>query len=125
VWSLERSRRLVFMKGTMGTHRCARDFGTLKGVVMKTYPIHVPWHTYAGQNPRRIRAAQRHNQIAKLCEDNLNRKISECPDEIQQYVYVSIAVDLNLTTEEVYKVMFPVDCGHNAITVRKTPVTVS
>jgi hypothetical protein len=92
---------------------------------MKTFPIHVPWHQYGGQNPHRIRAAQRHNQIAKLCEDYLNRKISECPDERQEYAYGSMAADLNLTTEEVYKVMIRVDCGHNGITVHKTPVTVS
>ena len=60
-----------------------------------------------------------------LVEDWLNQKIRECPDEIQQYTYGSIAVALNLTTEDVYKVMFPVHCGHNAITVRKAPVTVS
>lgn len=90
---------------------------------MKTYPIHVPWHPYAGQNPRRIRATQRHNQIATLCEEYLNRKISECPDERQEYAYGSMAAALNLTTEDVYKAMFPVDCGHNGITIRKTPVT--
>ena len=101
------------------------SFEDAERVVMKTYPVRVPWDPYAGQNPRRIRAAQRHNQIATLCEDYLNQKISERPGEFQGYPYSEIATKLHLTTEEVYKVMIHVDCGHNGITVRKSPVTVS
>lgn len=80
---------------------------------------------YRGRNPRLVRKAQRFNEVAHMCESYLNRRISECLDEIQQYVYGFMASDLGLTTDEVYKVMFPVDCGHNGITIRKTPASVS
>jgi|GEM_PF-5518543 len=35
------------------------------------------------------------------------------------YTYGFIAGDLGLTTEEVAEMMFPVDCGHNGITIRR------
>ena len=86
---------------------------------MPVYPINVLRHPYGGNDPRLRRKAQRYNEIAQLCEDYLNLKISENADEIQQYTYGFIAHDLNLTTEEVHEVMFAVAAGHNGITVHR------
>jgi len=88
---------------------------------MPVYPISVPRDYYRGSNPRRCRKRQRCNEIDELCEDYLNRKISENPNEIQMYTYALIAHELSLTTKEVSEVLFGVDAGHNGITVRKPP----
>jgi hypothetical protein len=87
---------------------------------MPVYPIHVPRSRYRGNNPRLLRKAQRHNDIAKTCEDYLNRKVVEQPGDAHVYIYGSMASELGLTTEEVRDVMFAVDCGHNGITIRKS-----
>jgi len=87
---------------------------------MANYPVSVPRDHYFGKDERRRRKARRHNDIAKQCEEYLNKKIQENPAELQQYLYGFMAIDLNLTTAEVYDVMFAVDCGHNGITVQKT-----
>ena len=92
---------------------------------MATYPIIVPRDHYHGKDQRRRRKAHRHNEIAKRCEDYLNQKIRDNPAGIQQYVYGYIASGLSLTTGEVCKVMFAVDCGHSGITVRKTAASIT
>jgi len=87
---------------------------------MVNYPVYVPRKHYKGRNPREREKARRYNEVAKLCEDYLNKKILENPEEIQQYTYGFMAPDLGLTTDEVLKVMFAVDAGHNGVTVRKS-----
>ncbi len=87
---------------------------------MPVYPIHVPRSGYRGSDPRLLRKAQRHNDIAKTCEDYLNRKVSEQHEDAHVYIYGFMAIDLGLTTEEVRDVMFAVDCGHTGITIRKS-----
>jgi hypothetical protein len=87
---------------------------------MPVYPFHVPRSRYRGNNPRLLRKAQRHNEIARACEDYLNRKVTGQRDDVQIYIYGFMARDLGLTTDEVRDVMSPVDCGHNGITIRKS-----
>jgi hypothetical protein len=87
---------------------------------MPVYPIHVPRSRYRGNNPRLLRKAQRHNDIAMACEDYLNRKVAEQREDVHVYIYGFMASDLGLTTEEVRDVMFAVDCGHNGIAIRKS-----
>ena len=87
---------------------------------MPVYPIHVPRSRYRGNNPRLLRKAQRHNEIARTCEDYLNRKVAEQRENVHVYIYGFMASDLGLTAEEVRDVMFAVDCGHNGITIRKS-----
>ena len=87
---------------------------------MPVYPIHVPRSRYRGNTPRRLRKAQRLNEIARTCEDYLNRKVAEQRENVHGYSYGFMASDLGLTAEEVRDVMFAVDCGHNGITIRKS-----
>ena len=87
---------------------------------MPIYPIHVPRSGYRGNNPRFLRKAQRHNEIAKSCEEYLNRKVAEQREAVHVYLYGFMASDLGLKTDEVRNVMFAVDCGHNGITIRKS-----
>jgi hypothetical protein len=88
-------------------------------MAIPSYPLSVPRDHYSGKDPRRHEKARRHNEVAKECEDYLNQKIRENPDEVQMYVYGDIAHDLNLSTEDVYAVLFAIDCGHNGLTVHK------
>jgi hypothetical protein len=86
---------------------------------MVSFPISVPRDGYGGNDPRRRRKQQRHNEVARECEEYLNRKIAEDEAETQVYHYSSIARALNLFLEDVRNVLFAVDCGHNGLTVRK------
>ena len=88
---------------------------------MTVYPVNVPRKHYRGTKSRLRQKARRYNEIAQICEDYLNRRIAERPEEVQQYTYAFMASDLNLTTAQVREVMFGVDAGHNGITVRKLP----
>ena len=85
---------------------------------MASFPISVPRDGYRGSDPSR-RKQQRHNEVAKECEEYLNRKIAENSSETQVYHHVSIAHDLNLFLEDVHNVLFAVDSGHNGLTVHK------
>jgi hypothetical protein len=87
---------------------------------MVSFPVSVPRDGYRGNDPRRRRKQQRHNEVARECEEYLNRKIAEDAAETQVYHYSSIARDLNLFLEDVRNVLFAVDCGHNGLTVRKS-----
>jgi hypothetical protein len=87
---------------------------------MPVYPIHVPRSRYRGSNPRLLCKAQRHNEIARMCEEYLNAKVAEQPEDGRVYIYGFMASDMGLTTEEVYGVMYAVDCGSNGITIWKS-----
>ncbi len=86
---------------------------------MVIYPISVPLNPYRGNDELKKRKTHRHNQIARMCEEYLNSKIQQDNSEIQQYLYYSIASDLQLTVDEVRDVLFKVDCGYNGLTVKR------
>jgi hypothetical protein len=86
---------------------------------MVSFPISVPRDGYRGNDRRRRQKQQQYNEVAKECEEYLNRTIAANPAETQVYYYAYIAGDLNLSVEDVRDVLFAVDCGHNGLTVSK------
>jgi hypothetical protein len=86
---------------------------------MSSYPVRVQRDHYSGRNPRRRERQQRYNEVAALCERYLNGRIVARADNRQTYLYPNIAHDLGLDVEEVRRVLFGVDGGHNGLTVVK------
>lgn len=88
---------------------------------MVTYPISVPHKQYQGSNQRRRDEVRRHNELAELLQQNINEKMRRGSEQMYEFTYREIALELQLTEEEVFDLLFAVDCGHNAITVIKSP----
>lgn len=86
---------------------------------MVTYPVRVPRDGYWGKDGRRRQKAARHNQVAEELEKYINEKIAADPSAQQTYYYHLIALDLNLPLDEVERILFSLDCGHNGFTVSK------
>lgn len=86
---------------------------------MVTYPIHVRRKHYNGSKDHLRRRCARTNQTAAELERYLNRRIEESDQETQVFLYGFIAADTGIAEEEVRRLLFPVDCGHNGLTVRK------
>jgi hypothetical protein len=85
------------------------------------FPVHVKRDHYTGANQRRREKQRRYNKVASICERYLNDRIAADPANCQTYLYPYIADDLGLDVEEVSRVLFSVDCGHNGLTVLKNP----
>lgn len=83
------------------------------------YPIKVPRNHSA--NKRYREKNRRFNELADLLEKHLNVKIEQNPDNIQQYFYGAIAVELGIPEREIENVLYGVDGGGNGLTVVKDP----
>jgi len=86
---------------------------------MVTYPIHVPRKRYRGTNERLTEKTISYNELASLLEAHINKKIKDGEGEVHQFLYWSLASELNLDEKEVRDILFGVDCGHNGLTVSK------
>lgn len=75
-----------------------------------------------GSNLRKQEKARRYNEIARVCEEYINRKMQEGSDT-KLFLYAELAYELGFNTDEVMEVMSGVDGGNNGIMVRKEPIT--
>jgi hypothetical protein len=73
--------------------------------------------SYKGSKPEIRRKAAEFNALANRIAEHVNRKIRECPDEIQQYHYSAIANELGIDEELVREAIS--DGGYNGITIKK------
>ncbi len=89
---------------------------------VKVFPIRVPRKQYKGSKDSLRRKTVEHNQCAVRIERYLNDRIVADPNPIQTYTYEFIALDLDLTAEQVREILFGVDCGHNGLMVAKSSV---
>jgi hypothetical protein len=86
---------------------------------MVTYPVSVPRDPYRGRNPSRLRKPQDFDRLAEQLERYINERVAKKDDEIQEFLYGFIAIDLGIEQDRVRDVLFGVDCGHNALLVQK------
>lgn len=82
---------------------------------MVNYPIRVPRSYYSGSNPRKLEKRAEHNNAAAVLEGYINSEIERRGPGVFHYHLISHAVGIPL--EQVSKILFPVDCGHNGLTV--------
>jgi hypothetical protein len=87
---------------------------------MARYPIRVYPKPYGGRDPKKLKKFYEELRLARILEDHLNQKIAANPKKEQMYLYGPIADELSLSLEDVRRLLFNVDCGHNGLTVFKS-----
>ena len=86
---------------------------------MVAYPVSVPRKTYSGGKNYLKREMIEYNRIASEIESYVNKKVAESDDDKVIIIYDSIAAHLGYPSSLVCDILFPVDCGHNGITITK------
>ena len=81
-------------------------------------PIRPRYDTYRGAKPNLQRQAAEFNRLANKIADHFNVLIANKPDEMQQYIYGYVAIDLGVDVEMVRRVIL--GGGYNGITLRVT-----
>jgi hypothetical protein len=85
---------------------------------MPILPLRPRLKSYRGSKENLHRKNTDYNAMASRVAEHLNTLIANNPDEIQQYFFGMIALDLGLTVEQVWSAIS--DGGHNGITIRVT-----
>ena len=83
---------------------------------MVDLPLTPRWNRYRGAKPNLKRRAVEENRIAQRVCDHVNRLIANDPEEIQQYIFGYVAIDLGLPVELVRRAI--PGGGFNGITLR-------
>jgi hypothetical protein len=78
-------------------------------------PVVPHFKHYRGGKENIRQKTEQFNAMAQRVADHLNTLIANNPDEIQQYLFYSIARDLHLTVDDVRSAIS--DGGYNGITV--------
>lgn len=81
---------------------------------MPLLPLTPDFKVYRGSKENLRRKATEYNAIAQRVADHVNTLVANNPDEIQQYMFASIARDLRLTIDQVRSAI--PDGGYNGIT---------
>ncbi|WP_454619351.1 hypothetical protein [Bradyrhizobium cenepequi] len=81
-------------------------------------PLRPKLKNYAGSNEARRRKIAEYNRTAHKVADHVNRLIANNPDEIQQYFFASLALDLGFNVDDVRSAIS--DGGYNGRTLRVT-----
>jgi hypothetical protein len=87
---------------------------------MPVYPISVPFSSYRGNDPRKLRKARRYSEVAQLCAAHINQKMESTKYEAEEFLYAYMAFEIAATAEEISDVMGSAGGGHNGIRVFKT-----
>ena len=87
--------------------------------MMVAYPVYVPPKKYSGRKENLRREMIERNRIASEIESYINKKVAESDDDKVIIMYDSIAAHLGYPSSLVCDILFPVDCGHNGITITK------
>lgn len=85
---------------------------------MPNLPLRPNLRDYRGQKEILRRRNDEYNRIAQRVADHVNRLVADDPDEIQQYFFGSIAIDLGLDVDDVRSAIS--NGGYNGITLRVT-----
>lgn len=86
---------------------------------MVDHPIYVPRSAYRGSNPREQRRVIQHNLLATRLEQHINAQSEGSDEDVQLFIYRSLAATLQVSEDEVRKVMFLVGGGRHSLSVRK------
>lgn len=82
---------------------------------MSVIPVRPQLKDYNGRNEARRRKVDEFNAMAQRVVDHVNILIANNPNEIQEYNFHLIAIDLGLSAEDVQSaIMYG---GHNGITL--------
>jgi hypothetical protein len=81
---------------------------------MSRLPVTPKFKLYRGSKEKLRRQAAAHNAMAQRVADHVNTLAANNPDEVQQYLFATIADDLGLTTDQVRSAIST--GGHNGIT---------
>lgn len=90
---------------------------------MVTYPIRVQRSTYRGGNPRKREKAAEDSRLAAQLEHHINDQLKAQEDPIRVYSYHEIASQTGISEEDVRRLCFSIDCGHNGLTAIKSGMT--
>jgi hypothetical protein len=87
---------------------------------MIKYPVRFSVPKYQGADPRQKAQNIEQMRIGKLIQDWLNNKAEASASKIISINYIEIADALSLAEETVKAILYPVDFGHNGITIERS-----
>jgi hypothetical protein len=82
---------------------------------MVTYPLTIHVKPYGGKDARKQLRYRQMLDLARTIEAHVNARMATEYQYI--FTYFDIGREVGASTEDVYKVLFPVDCGSNGITI--------
>lgn len=83
-------------------------------------PVRVPRKGCRSSSPSALAKVQEYNRVAQLLEVFINKCIDESEENVVQLSYARIAHAISQREELVRDILFGIDCGHKALTVRKS-----
>lgn len=87
---------------------------------MKFYPISTPRDPYRGNNEARRRKKHEFDAASRLIEDHLNAEMTREPmDAVRTFLTAEIARRFGLDQDLTHRIVFPIDGGHNGVTICK------